>query len=71
MSDENMTVVRRFIRRFVEQDIDGALEDVHPEAELDWSNSQAPDSGIYTGHAGWRRSAASSDHCGYANRELP
>jgi ketosteroid isomerase-like protein len=49
------------MRRFVEQDMDGALEDIDPEAELDWSNSDAPDSGVYTGHAGWRSFAQARD----------
>ena len=54
MANQNVTVVRRFMRRFLEQDVDGALEDVHPDAKLDWSSSDAPDSGVYTGHAAWR-----------------
>jgi ketosteroid isomerase-like protein len=54
MSQESVEVVRRVMRRFVEQDIEGALGDIHSDAELDWSNSDAPDSGIYVGHSGWR-----------------
>jgi ketosteroid isomerase-like protein len=54
MSQESVEVVRRVMRRFADQDIEAALEDVDPEAKLDWSNSDAPDSGVYTGHAAWR-----------------
>ena len=61
MANQNVTVVRRFMRRFLEQDVDGALEDVHPDAKLDWSSSDAPDSGVYTGHAAWRAFAGARD----------
>src|SRR6266571_3597273 len=61
MANQNVTVVRRFMRRFLEQDVDGALEDVHPDAKLDWSSSDAPDSGAYTGHAAWRAFAGARD----------
>jgi ketosteroid isomerase-like protein len=54
MSRENVEVVRRVMQRFADQDVDAALEDVDPQATLDWSNSDALDSGVYTGHAGWR-----------------
>jgi hypothetical protein len=37
-----------------DQDIDAALADVDSEVVLDWSNSDAPDGGVYTGHAGLR-----------------
>ena len=54
MSDENLEIVRRVIRYFADGDIEAALADVDPEATLDWSNSDAPDSGVYTGHIAWR-----------------
>ena len=54
MSQENVEVVQRIVRRMVDQDIDAALADIDAEAMLDWSNSEAPDSGVYTGHAAWR-----------------
>jgi ketosteroid isomerase-like protein len=54
MSQENVEIVRRVMRCFADQDVEAALADVHPEATLDWSNSEALDSGVYTGHAGWR-----------------
>jgi ketosteroid isomerase-like protein len=41
------------MRCFADGDIETALADIHPQATLDWSNSDAPDSGVYTGHAAW------------------
>jgi ketosteroid isomerase-like protein len=46
--------VRRVMRCLADQDVEAALADIHPQAILDWSNSDALDSGVYTGHAGWR-----------------
>jgi ketosteroid isomerase-like protein len=51
---ENVDVVLRVLRRFSEDDLEAALEDVEEHATLDWSKSEAPDSGIYAGHEGWR-----------------
>jgi hypothetical protein len=46
--------VQRVVQRFADQDIEAALKDIDPEATLDWSNSDALDSGVYTSHAAWR-----------------
>jgi ketosteroid isomerase-like protein len=54
MSPENVEVVQRVMQRFADQDIEAALKDVDPEATLDWSDSDALDSGVYAGHAAWR-----------------
>src|SRR2546430_15992422 len=54
MSEENVEIVLRVMQRFADQDWDAALEDVDAEATLDWSNSDALDSGVYTGRAAWR-----------------
>jgi ketosteroid isomerase-like protein len=54
MSQENVEIVLRVMQRFADQDLDAALEDVDAEATLDWSNSDALDSGVYTGRAAWR-----------------
>jgi ketosteroid isomerase-like protein len=48
----NVEVVGRVLDQF--SDIDLALSDIAPDAELDWSDSDAPDSGVYRGHAAWR-----------------
>jgi ketosteroid isomerase-like protein len=54
MSQENVEVVRRAMQRYADQDIDAQLGVMDPEVEFDWSNSDAPDSGVYTGRAGVR-----------------
>jgi len=54
MSKENVEIVRRVMRCFADGDMEAALADIHPQATLDWSNSNAPDSGVYTGHTAWR-----------------
>jgi ketosteroid isomerase-like protein len=71
MSQQNVEVVRRVMRRFADQDIEAALEDIDPEAKLDWSNSDAPDSGVYTGHAAWRAFAQARDEALGARRFDP
>jgi ketosteroid isomerase-like protein len=52
--EENVEIVRRVMRCFADEDMEAALADIHPQATLDWSNSNAPDSGVYTGHTAWR-----------------
>jgi hypothetical protein len=52
----NVEIVRRVMRGFNDKDLDAALDDIDPEAELDYSNSDAPDSGVYRSGSGrrWR-----------------
>ena len=50
MSQENVEVVRRVMRAFAGENLEAALRDIDPEAVLDWSSSEAPDSGLYMGH---------------------
>ena len=45
MYEQNVKIVRRVMQRFIDGDLDGALADIDPQATLDWSNSNAPDSG--------------------------
>src|SRR6478752_7073505 len=54
MSQENVETVRRAMERYADQDIDATLADTDPEVEYDWSRSDAPDSGVYTGRAAVR-----------------
>jgi ketosteroid isomerase-like protein len=54
MSEENVEVVRRFMQLYAEQHIDAALPELDPAVQFDWSNSPAPDSGVYSGHTGVR-----------------
>jgi ketosteroid isomerase-like protein len=53
VSQENLEIVRRFLQRYAKQDVEAALQDVDPEAMLDWSDSDALDSGVYKGRAAW------------------
>jgi ketosteroid isomerase-like protein len=54
VSQENVEIVLRVMQRLAEMHLDAALEEVDEEATLDWSNSDALDSGVYTGRAAWR-----------------
>jgi ketosteroid isomerase-like protein len=54
VSDENVEVVRRVMGCFANQELDAAFADIDPQATLDWSDSSAPDRGVYVGHAAWR-----------------
>jgi len=47
-------IVGRVLRCFSDQDIDGALGDVHTDVEIDYSGSTAPDASVYRGHAACR-----------------
>jgi ketosteroid isomerase-like protein len=51
---QNVETVRRVLRRFSEQDIDGMLADVHSDVEIDYSESHAPDGAVYHGYAACR-----------------
>jgi len=52
---ENSQIVQRFIACVNEQELPGALAHVAPGAELDWTDSEAPDSGRYQGPEQWGR----------------
>jgi ketosteroid isomerase-like protein len=54
VSQENVETVLRVMQALIDGDIDVALSDIDDRATLDWSNSDAPDSGVYTGYAAWR-----------------
>lgn len=54
MSQENLEIVGRVLRRYSEQDIDGMLEDLHSDVEIDYSASNAHDASVYRGHAACR-----------------
>jgi ketosteroid isomerase-like protein len=49
MSQENVELVRRTIDLFNAKEIDQALERVHDDFEMDWSNSIGPLKGVYRG----------------------
>ena len=50
---ENVEIVRRFVAHVNAQDLSAAMAYVAPGAELDWSDSEAPDSGRFHGHEEW------------------
>ena len=52
---ENVQIVRRYLARINERDFDAALADVAAGAELDWSASEGPQSGVYRGPEEWRK----------------
>jgi ketosteroid isomerase-like protein len=53
MSQGNATVVRRFVARINDGELDAALRDVADDATLDWSSSEAIDSGVFRGREAW------------------
>jgi ketosteroid isomerase-like protein len=54
MTLSNAQVVERVLARVNAGDVDAALGDVALDATLDWSGSEAPDSGVYSGREAWR-----------------
>jgi uncharacterized protein len=55
MSRENVEVIRRAIEAFNRRDLDGWLQDLHPDAEADWSESPGVHAGVYRGRGEIRR----------------
>ena len=51
MSQENVELVRRATAAYSRGDLDGFLENLAPDALVDWSNSDGPQAGVYRGHA--------------------
>ena len=55
MSQENAEVMEALNDAVRRGDLDGVLDCVHAEVELDWSASRSPWNGIYKGHDGLMR----------------
>ena len=56
MSQENVEIVRKVLDlAFVRRDFDAALRLFDAEGVVDWTDSRAPYSGIYRGHAEIRK----------------
>ncbi|HXB15997.1 MAG TPA: nuclear transport factor 2 family protein [Solirubrobacteraceae bacterium] len=53
MAVENLEIVRQFLAEVNEKNLAGALGRVAPDAVLDWSDSQAPDGGLFHGRDAW------------------
>jgi ketosteroid isomerase-like protein len=51
VSQENVEVVGRVLHCWSIQDIEGMLRYVHPQVEIDYADSNAPDASVYHGHA--------------------
>jgi ketosteroid isomerase-like protein len=49
MSQENVEIVRRAYEALNRGDVDGALADVHPDVDADWSQSRSADGGMIEG----------------------
>ncbi len=54
MSHAHVEIVRRGYRAFNQRNVDALRDDVHPDFELDFSESRSPDRGTYTGFEGIR-----------------
>jgi len=59
MPRENVELVKRFLDLVNADELDLAMSCVAPDAALDWSRSEAPDSGIHRGPEEWLRWIAS------------
>jgi ketosteroid isomerase-like protein len=55
MASNNVEVVRRALDAWNRGDLDGALKDMHPAGEVDWSASRGLESGVYRGREQVRR----------------
>jgi ketosteroid isomerase-like protein len=55
MTQPNVEIVRRAIEAWTLRDLDGALQDLHPDAEVDWSESAGVQRGVYRGIGEIRR----------------
>ena len=55
VSKENVELIRRSYDGFNRRDLAATDELLHPDFELDFSNSLGPERGVYTGEEGLRR----------------
>ncbi len=49
-----MEIVARVFRGYDDRDLESILDHVHPDVEIDYSNSSAPDASVYHGIAACR-----------------
>jgi ketosteroid isomerase-like protein len=49
MSQENVEIVRRALEARNKRDVDAAVRNLHPDVEVDWSESRAAASGMVEG----------------------
>jgi len=55
MSEENVEIVRRGYVAFNRRELDPIRDDIHPDFELDFTQSLSPDRGTYRGFDGINR----------------
>lgn len=55
MSERNLDVVRRALDAWNRRDLDRALAEMHPECEVDWSESRGLQNRVYRGREEIRR----------------
>jgi ketosteroid isomerase-like protein len=55
MSQENVEIVRQRYEALNRRDLEGSLQDLHPDAEVDWSESFGVQRGMYRGIGEIRR----------------
>jgi ketosteroid isomerase-like protein len=48
---KRLEIVGRVLRSYGNQDVDGLELDIHPDVELDYSDSDAPDASVFRGRA--------------------
>jgi ketosteroid isomerase-like protein len=53
MSEADLAVVKAYLERFNRASFGPPFEAVDPAVTIDWSESNAPFSGVYSGHDGW------------------
>jgi ketosteroid isomerase-like protein len=53
MSDDDLQVVKDYLERWNRGSFDMPFDAVDPSVTIDWSESNAPYSGVYSGHQGW------------------
>jgi ketosteroid isomerase-like protein len=54
VSQENVDIVEHLLRMFSDQDIDGMMDAIDSEVEIDYSESDALDAAVYRGHTACR-----------------
>src|SRR3954452_4228133 len=55
MPRDRVDIVRGYVDAWNGAPIGPAVEEVDSDVEIDWSESNAPYAGVYSGHGGWRR----------------
>jgi ketosteroid isomerase-like protein len=54
MPRDRVEIVRKYFDAWNGADFEPNVDDIDPAVEIDWSESNAPYAGKYSGHDGWR-----------------